>query len=254
MLCFYFFLQKVLIMQFISNTFSSNCYTYFSKSLIGNFYGKTVALLDQNHFKVGHVAQEKIMENAKRVGLIALAIFGLIVACYFAAKYFLQMNKPVNLKDEFQVAKKELSDRGVLDDVDFKKGTSAKIFLTIKHGDVALGESLIIPIDQQLSALEIKQEVIAKIDELFEKIEGNMALKNLKVNVRIYIYLKHPRIGPDCLFSNSYGEVDVYQGKTSGFSLLSASNLYTSKKFQDDICDLMEIPRTALIDAQGEFI
>ena len=189
----------------------------------------------------------------------ACVIAGIGATVLERARFILKSHKGT-LEEEFASAKKALiTDKQMLDQafIDFKKGTSAKIFLTIAHSGTKFTASVIVPIDQALNREQIKDQIIKKTDSLFDSIKPNIQFSNHDTNFRIILFLKEEQnptfSGPT--FSRVTGAITINKGKSFN-PFLNNSNQFTfTPTMQNYYCEtILNIPFTPQIDAHGEFI
>ena len=243
-------------MQSISTIFPK-VYHFFSA--IANFCGKSVIPLNSATFKVAH---EQLSENARRIVFTVSFIFSLLAISYASIKYLLERvksNPKVTLETEFASAKESLFiDRFILNEgnINLKSGTSAKVFLTIKHEGQNLTQTCIISkIDQTLTHKQLEEEVIKQIDLLFEKIKPNLEFnKESKAEFRISILLKEISISPHSTYARLTAQITVNKEKISDFSISGSSKVGFGPALDKIFCESLDIPFVPQFDAQGELI
>ncbi len=133
---------------------------------------------------------------------------------------------------------------------------SAKIFLTIRHGQQSLTETMIMPNFDQLNKHQIKEQFITTINDLFEKMQKNIQFQDSQAthfHMGILIKSNESHQGrPIC--EKILGTIEVHKGKIGNLFLGGASKVILGETLQASFCTSMHMPFTPQMDALGNFI
>lgn len=200
----------------------------------------------------------KINEKAQRIAIIAISIFSLVTLAYWIFKNssVIFANQPqihATLASEIECAKQDFLDRNYFNDSDFNDTESAKLFLTIKHGEHGgnvFSKTFIMPQDVN------KERILEHFNTLINDIQADIIFNSTSNTiVKIGILAKgKDYLGKPTFSYMLFAHSTAHHGETFNTGYQSFTEVFASDSIQNGFCDLMEINRAPQIDSQGNFI